>query len=412
MLSKYRKKFVSLTLSVITLSAINAHASPAQHHIVVVPQCLTHYLSAPHKTIATLNSFSLIDVNDAGLNQLIKGKENKKVLCGGFMNVSEAWDNYAARHVTTNKSSALFLNKYIQSHTKTYAAASKQSYDVKYPAQVNQLLNQVNPQRMWDNLVYLSSMKDRYANSQNGVAAAEWFKEQIEHIAKTHNRNDVTVTTVATGVRYKQPSVVVKVGNSDQPGIVIGAHMDTLNSTYERMPGADDDGSGSVTVLETAQTILASGMTFKKPIYFIWYAAEEMGLVGSGYVVSEFKNKKIPVDAVMHFDLTGYAYRNETTMWLMDDYVNTKLVSYLEKLIQTYVGRPVKHSRCGYACSDHASWFQAGYVTGMPAEAAYNDSNPYMHSSDDTTDHLSLAHMTDYLKLATAFVVEMAEPNA
>src|SRR5262249_37754543 len=98
---------------------------------------------------------------------------------------------------------------------------------------------------------------------------------------------------------YVQPSVVAKLGNSDEPGIVVGGHMDTLSSTFELKPGADDDGSGTTTVMGVARTILNSGMKFNKPIYFIWYAAEEAGLVGSGYVVKYFKKNNIPVDAVI-----------------------------------------------------------------------------------------------------------------
>jgi leucyl aminopeptidase len=97
-------------------------------------------------------------------------------------------------------------------------------------------------------------------------------------------------------------------------------------------------------------------------------------------------------------------------MYLIDDYVDKNLSAYLGKLIDTYVKQPIKHTRCGYACSDHASWTQGGYAAAIPAESAYEDTNPSIHSSQDTMDKLSLSHMTDYLKLATAFAVEMAEP--
>ena len=75
-------------------------------------------------------------------------------------------------------------------------------------------------------------------------------------------------------------------GNSDEPGVVVGAHMDTLSSAVSIKPGADDDGSGSVTVLETARSLLSSGMHFKKPLYLIWYSAEELGLIGSQFAAS------------------------------------------------------------------------------------------------------------------------------
>ena len=263
---------------------------------------------------------------------------------------------------------------------------------------------------MWDMLTELSSAQDRYANSDTGVEAANWIKTQVENFAKDYHREDVTVYTITTN-GYKQPSVVAKIGDSSAPGIVIGAHMDTISGAFRKAPGADDDGSGSVTVLETARVLLSSTTHFKKPIYLVWYAAEEEGLVGSSSVVAEFKKKNIPVESVLHFDLTGYAHNNESTMWLMDDYVDKNLVAFLEKLINTYIQVPVKHSNCGYACSDHATWTMNGYSAAIPAEAAYEDTNPNIHSSRDTMDKLSLDHMTNYLKLAIVFAAKTANPH-
>jgi leucyl aminopeptidase len=114
----------------------------------------------------------------------------------------------------------------------------------------------------------------------------------------------------------------------------------------------------------------------------------------------------------MHFDMTGYAYRNEPTIWLMKDNVDSALTNFTAKLITTYTKKPVKYTRCGYACSDHASWYEQGYATVLPAESRFEDTNPVMHSSQDTIDKLSITHMTDYAKIATAFVVELAEPSA
>ena len=51
--------------------------------------------------------------------------------------------------------------------------------------------------------------------------------------------------------------------------------------------------------MEVARTLLVSQMTFKKPIYIIWYSAEEEGMVGSKYVVQDFQNKGMAVDGVM-----------------------------------------------------------------------------------------------------------------
>lgn len=387
-----------LLLSILYTASIAAFAAPSTPHVVVAPNCLLKNTNVSYKTLSTTASHTLIEVNEVNIEQLANAKHHAKTPCGGFVDVTESY--------SSTKEQASFLNKFIHPTLKK----SEPSYGIQYSAEVNQLIGQINPAAMWGNLTTLSGFQDRYANSDNGVKAANWIKQQVEQIAKENNRTDITAYFVKTGNSYKQPSLVVKLGEGTGPGIVIGGHMDTLNSSWEVKPGADDDGSGIVTVLETARTIISSGMHFKKPIYFIWYAAEEMGLVGSGYVVADFKNKKIPVDAVIQMDMTGFAYENDSTIWLITDHVSKKLTNYLETLITTYVKQPVKRTACGYACSDHASWTQGGFDSSMPAEAAFENTNPVLHTSEDTMDKLSINHMTDYVKLGVAFAVELAEP--
>lgn len=405
-----QKPYFSILATAFSLSfSLAAHA--VDTHVIAAPQCLIKKVASPYQVLATNPNFVLVQTDSKGINAFIRAKTRNHTVCGGFIDATQAWKEYANKNNVSKTTAFDFLTQFTQQ--KSVKSITASPYTIKYEAQVNALLPQINPQFMWNNLTELTNFKDRYANNDTGVQAANWIKNQIETIAKENNREDVQVYFVKTGDNYyPQPSVVAKFGNSNEPGIVIGAHIDTVEAYgSSKKPGADDDGSGSATVLEAARTILASGMRFKKPIYFIWYAAEEEGLVGSGFVVNEFKNKKIPVDAVLHFDLTGYAYKNQSTMWVMDDYVDTNLTNYIEKLITTYVKQPVKHSRCGYACSDHATWHNAGYAAALPAEAAYENTNPDIHSGRDSMDKLSLTHMTNYAQLATAFAVELAEPE-
>lgn len=405
MLMRIYKKLILVSL----LSSIiyPAYAEPiTSQHTVVAPICLLKDINTTYKTLASTKRLRLIEINETGIETLITAKQNKNTPCGGFMDVTHAWHNYT-QQLSPNHNAKSFLSNY-EASPKTSLTTS---YSIKYPTQVASLLKQSNPQYMWTRLQALSSYKDRYSRSDNGVKAAHEIKAEVEAMAKNNGRSDVSSYFVATK-NYKQPSVVVKIGTSNKPGIVIGAHMDTLASTFENKPGADDDGSGTVTVLEVARTLLASGMYFDKPIYLVWYAAEEVGLVGSQHVVADFKQKNIPVSDVMQLDMTGYAHKNDLTMWLYDDYTNKDLTAYLETLINTYVKAPVKHDKCGYACSDHASWTQQGYNASMPFEASFKTDNPDIHTSRDTIEKLSLDHMKNFAKLALAFAVELAEPVA
>jgi leucyl aminopeptidase len=404
------------TLSLSLLGLLSALSSSVQADITagkytfVAPNCLTKTLSAKHNVLSQIDNVTLLKTDEAGLNQLIAAKEHQKLVCGGFINVTDAWNTYQQ-----TKSISHDAKSFLQHYTTTPAATlsrAKTAYAVNYPKQVNELMGQLNSDEMWTNLTTLSSFTDRYANSDNGVKAANWFKENIEKLAAQYGRKDVTIQLINTGSSYKQPSVVVKVGSSNEPAVVIGGHMDTLQGFFSNMPGADDDGTGSVTVLQVAKTLLASNMQFKRPIYFIWYSAEEEGLVGSQHVVAAFKKQNIPVAQVLHMDMTGYANQNDPTLWLIKDYTNPDLTTYLETLIKTYVKKPVKYTKCGYACSDHATWTQNGFTSAIAFESEFGKDDPYIHTAQDTMGVLSLSHMTDYAKLATAFMVELAEPVA
>lgn len=395
------KKTILSVFCGLLIATSSVHAQTVErNYVLVAPSCLINNSGITYQVLSSSGNLLLINVSETGFKQLITAKSHHTTPCGGFLNVTNF---YKIEH---KKSPDAFLKQYLKSSA---IKSSKTTYDIRYAQTVNMLLKQLNPQEIWKNLTTLSNFTDRYAGSNNGVAAATWIKNQVEQMAKDNHRTDVTAYFVKTG-GYMQPSVVVKMGESKEPGIVVGAHMDTLESFWGNMPGADDDGSGTVTTLEVARTLLSSGIHFKKPIYFIWYSAEEEGLVGSQYVVADFKAKHIPVDAVIHMDMTGYANQNDPTIWLIQDNTNSELTRFLETLTNAYVNQPVKYTSCGYACSDHATWTQNGFKAAMPFEAAFGKDDPNIHTAQDTMDSLSLNHITDFTKLGVAFAVELAEP--
>jgi leucyl aminopeptidase len=409
-----KKSLFALSSAMLISTAVMAESAT---HLVVAPQCLVNKSHHTFKTLATNQHFRLLELTETGMNQLAAVKHHDKQACGGFVDVSLDWNKQKSLRTVSPKA---FLDTYTAPAKELAASKHKQTYKIQYEKETQQLLKTISPQTMWANLPTLTDFHNRYANSDTGVQAAEWIKAKVEAMAKETGHTDVKVYLVSTG-NWKQPSVVAKFGDSNEAGIVVGGHMDTLKDIWgesqqaqqslsPHMPGADDDGSGSVTVMETARTILSSGMKFKKPIYFVWYSAEEMGLIGSQYVVADFQKKKIPVAAAIQMDMTGYAHENDQTMWLMTDFVNKDLTSFMEKLITTYVKQPYKFSSCGYACSDHASWHKAGIPAAFPFESAMGEDDPDIHSENDTMDKLSLDHMTDFVKLATSFAVELAVP--
>ena len=52
-------------------------------------------------------------------------------------------------------------------------------------------------------------------------------------------------------------------------------------------PGINDNGSGSGTILEIAETFAAQGREARNKLRFMWYSAEESGLIGSDFYVDQ-----------------------------------------------------------------------------------------------------------------------------
>ena len=63
--------------------------------------------------------------------------------------------------------------------------------------------------------------------------------------------------------------------------VILGAHIDSPNS-----PGAMDDGSGSVVLLEVARVLNEAQAQPPTDVYLVWFGSEELGLYGSYHFVS------------------------------------------------------------------------------------------------------------------------------
>ena len=93
--------------------------------------------------------------------------------------------------------------------------------------------------------------------------------------------------------------------------VVIGAHQDSINLFLPSIlsaPGADDDGSGTVTILEALRVLLTSDDfargNAENTVEFHWYSAEEGGLLGSQAIFSEYAKTGRDVRAMLQQDMT------------------------------------------------------------------------------------------------------------
>jgi hypothetical protein len=78
-----------------------------------------------------------------------------------------------------------------------------------------------------------------------------------------------------------------------------GVRLDSINN------GADDDGSGSVTLLEIAEAFSKAPVKPKRSILFLWHVAEEKGLWGSDYFTRYPTVPRDSIVAQLNMDMVG-----------------------------------------------------------------------------------------------------------
>jgi Zn-dependent M28 family amino/carboxypeptidase len=84
--------------------------------------------------------------------------------------------------------------------------------------------------------------------------------------------------------------------------VVVGAHLDSVPAG----PGINDNGSGSGTILEIAEVYAAQNREPRNKLRFIWFGAEEIGLLGSAHYVESLSDaERQDIIGLLNFDMLG-----------------------------------------------------------------------------------------------------------
>jgi len=211
------------------------------------------------------------------------------------------------------------------------------------------------------------------------------------------------------------------------PPLLIGAHYDTVSGS----PGADDNASGLVVLLEVASRLRARPLA--RPIWLVAFCLEEQGRLGSQAFASRLKAERRELAGAIILECVGFA-RSETGsqqippgvpivvptqgdfLAIVGDEASRSLVLQLEQEAQRHAarlkplslvvpgrGEAMPHTRR----SDHASFWDAGYPAVMLTDTA-NFRNPHYHRETDTVDTLNLEFLSNVTATVTATAIQIA----
>ncbi|MDQ3712783.1 MAG: M20/M25/M40 family metallo-hydrolase [Acidobacteriota bacterium] len=189
-------------------------------------------------------------------------------------------------------------------------------------AEIAKMLNEVSAKRIENDIRKLVSFGTRNTlseqdNPTRGIGAArDWIFAEFQRIS-INCGNCLTVEKQTflqpKANRVPEPTnltnVVATLKGTTNPErvYVVSGHYDSMCSSPTDgkcdAPGANDDASGTVAVIEMARVM--SKRKFDATIIFMTVAGEEQGLLGATYFAEQAKQKQMNVEAMFTNDIIG-----------------------------------------------------------------------------------------------------------
>jgi hypothetical protein len=206
--------------------------------------------------------------------------------------------------------------------------------------------------------------------------------------------------------------------------VVVGAHLDHVGRWEDYIyNGADDNGSGSVGVLNLARAFAANPQKPKRTLVFCLWCGEEEGLLGSKYLVTNPPSLlKAKIVAYLNFDMMSRPYDEKSIAFagrMMNfpyspEFIKRiKLANFVPvsfpdgsafgetiRAANQYVGldvyvRETKRTDVGFGDSDHTSFHEAKIPWVWPFTAVTEN----LHQPSDSVDKVSGELMEKVSKL-------------
>ncbi|HYA48141.1 MAG TPA: M20/M25/M40 family metallo-hydrolase [Burkholderiales bacterium] len=179
--------------------------------------------------------------------------------------------------------------------------------------------------------------------------------------------------------------------------VVVGGHFDHCGRHMGLLfGGADDNASGSATVMEAAKTLAGLARRPKRSVLFVLFGGEEMGLQGSTYFVNHLPAAFDKAVGMVNFDMTGEG----DGLWgaaSAEPAEFRKALEDADRSVGILRGLGVIRG-VGVRGSDFASFF----VKGVPA-ASFGSNGPHLayHQTGDTIYRIYPGIMGEAAKLAS-----------
>lgn len=198
--------------------------------------------------------------------------------------------------------------------------------------EIEKMVKEVNADSLKAHIYKLVSFGTRntlstQSDPNRGIGAARnWVLQKFNEFAKKSNGRLTAFIDTTTLQKGGRVDTTILLGNvmailkgtdtADKRIFVISGHLDNMRSSVmDRVgdaPGANDDGSGTAAVIESARVM--SQRSFPATIIFVALSGEEQGLLGAKFMATKAKTEGWNIEAVLNNDIMGSNNTSETNI--------------------------------------------------------------------------------------------------
>src|SRR5690554_3169116 len=182
--------------------------------------------------------------------------------------------------------------------------------------------------------------------------------------------------------------------------VILGAHYDHIGITEKGFEGdyinngANDNASGT-TILSEVAKYLGASKNNKRSVMFVFFSAEEKGLLGAKHLAKKLKEQNIDLYTLLNFEMLGVPMNYDFEMFLtgynmsnmaqkINEYAGTNLVGMSEGAEKYNL----------FKASDNYPFYQTFKIPSQTVSAFDFSNFDYYHHPKDEFEEMDIEYMT------------------
>jgi Zn-dependent M28 family amino/carboxypeptidase len=250
------------------------------------------------------------------------------------------------------------------------------------------------------------ALRGRGSGSHDELVAATYIASQFQGFGL--DEAHVQRVTLASGGETYNAVAVLRGSDLASEAILLSAHLDHLGVQDGRFyPGADDDASGTVAVMELART-LAARKHRRRTVIFVSFGSEETGGQGNEYFMAHPPVPLSSIVANLEFEMIGRRDPAvaDNALWLTG-WERSDLGPMLAKHGAKLVADPHPEQKF-FARSDNIALARRGIVAQTVSSFGLG---AHYHQPSDDAAHIDYEHLATAIDVMTAPIEWLAETD-